>query len=198
MVDEYVPFVFVNGSDGQAAQMFTLAHELAHIWLGHSAAFDLHRFKSSRGTIEAACNKIAAEVVVPEDEMRKNWNLFAKSDDPCSEAASHFKVSKTVAAIRALGMNLINRNEFDRIYQEEKESQKQRKEEMKKRNEEEDKHPPIFYPNLIQSLGKLFANNVINAVNEGSLSYTKAYSLTDTTRNSFDGLAAKMDQMQVG
>ena len=70
LVDEYAPLVFVNGADAKTAQMFTLAHECAHLWYGQSAAFDLRELQPANNHIEIACNAVAAEFLVAETELR--------------------------------------------------------------------------------------------------------------------------------
>src|SRR5208282_5042190 len=66
LVDEYAPLVFLNGADGKAAQVFTMAHELAHVWFGSSAAFDLRELQPADEQMEKACDRVAAEFLVPE------------------------------------------------------------------------------------------------------------------------------------
>jgi Zn-dependent peptidase ImmA (M78 family) len=101
LVDEYAPLVFVNGADGKAAQMFTLAHELAHIWFGRSAAFDLGELQPADDETERACNRCAAEFLVPASQLLEFWPNVKQEPERFQAIARYFKVSELVAVRRA-------------------------------------------------------------------------------------------------
>jgi Zn-dependent peptidase ImmA (M78 family) len=109
LVDEYAPLVFINGADGKAAQMFTLAHELAHVWFGRSAAFDLRDLQPANERTELACNSVAAEFLVPKTELQRSWPTLQQDPEPFQAIARQFKVSALVGARRALDLQLISR-----------------------------------------------------------------------------------------
>ncbi len=71
--DPLAPLVFINGADSKAAQMFTLAHELAHVWVGQSALSDQGPLPSTTNDVEGWCNRVAAELLVPASYVRTEY-----------------------------------------------------------------------------------------------------------------------------
>lgn len=184
LVDKLAPLVFVNGADWKASQMFTLAHELAHLFYGSSAAFDLRSMLPANDRMEQVCNQVAAEFLVPEGELAKFWPNIARSDNPFQLIARQFKVSAIVGARRALDSNLINRKqffEFYKAYQSEEQWSAKRK-----------SGGGNFYTTQNLRLGKLFASTIIRAAKEGKLLYSDAFRLTNLHGRTFDKYAATL------
>jgi len=184
LVDGFAPLVFVNGADGKAAQMFTLAHELAHVFYGSSAAFDLREMQPADDPMEQTCNRVAAEFLVPQRELRQIWPSVREDSEPFQTIARRFKVSALVAARRALDTNLINRKAFLNFY---------RAYQSDERRAAGDRSPGgDFYANQNLRVGQRFASAVIRAVKEGKLLYSEAYRLTGLYGKTFDHYAASL------
>jgi len=115
IADDFAPLVFINGSDTKAAQMFTLAHELAHIWLGESAISDISPASAPSNRIERWCNAVAAELLVPLEELR----MALPQDNPLEAAqnlARGFKVSTLVILRRIYDAKRISEAIFKEAY----------------------------------------------------------------------------------
>jgi Zn-dependent peptidase ImmA (M78 family) len=184
LVNEYAPLVFINGADGRAAQMFTLAHELAHIWFGVSAAFDLKQLLPAHNETEKACNVVAAEFLVPENDLRIAWSSVQSESDPFQSLARKFKVSTVVAARRALDAGLISRNRFFEFY--EAYENDERREIVRQEGGGD------FYASQNYRIGRRFAEAVIRAVKEGHLLYHEAYQLTGLSGDTFGRYAESL------
>ena len=119
LADNYAPLVFINGSDTKAAQMFTLAHELAHIWLGQSAVSDAQAVRIPENQIERWCNLIAAELLVPLTALRSEYKKNDKLSDEINRLARYFKVSTLVVLRRIHDAGGITKERFWQAYYEE-------------------------------------------------------------------------------
>jgi len=182
LVDEYAPLVFINGADGKAAQMFTLGHELAHVWLGSSASFDLRNLQPASNVTEQTCNLIAAEFLVPGDSLGAFWREARQQPNPFHAIARHFKVSEVVAARRALDLRLITKEEFFAFY-----DNYQRRERKASASREVGGN---FYATQTMRLGRRFSETVLQAVRQGTLLYHEAYRLTGLYGQTFDRFVA--------
>lgn len=114
ITDAYAPCIFINGDDSKNANIFTLAHELAHIWLGESGVSDTS--VDSNNASEAKCNAIAALVLVPTDRFIELWDSSSENArDKIRTLNKIFKVSELVIARTALTHNKINRDLYNQV-----------------------------------------------------------------------------------
>ena len=171
--DEYAPFLFVNSADSKSAQMFTIAHELAHLWIGESAGFDFRQLQPFQNEVEIFCDAVAAEFLVPQILFQSKW----EQTQDFETLAKFFKVSQIVIARRALDTGKISHEAFFEFYNEHIAKFKQK--------EDERGSGGNFYATLRKRLNPRFFSTVHRAVKENKLLYKHAYELTGLKGNTY-------------
>ncbi len=119
LVDDLAPLVFINGADTKAAQMFTLAHELAHIWLGETALSNVEPISAPSRRVEAWCNRVAAEILVPLAALREEYRIGEELEGALNRLARRFKVSTLVILRRLYDAGGLTRDQLRQAYAEE-------------------------------------------------------------------------------
>ena len=184
LCDSLAPLIFINGADFKSAQMFTLAHELAHVWLGRDGVFDLPDLQPFDNAVERFCNGVAAELLIPALELQTFWPRARRAAQPFQAIAAEFKVSPVVAARRALDLNLISRSTFFAFLEEQREDEERRQAIKKAKKGSGD-----FYLTQEVKIGRRFGEAVIRAARAGRLLYRDAYQLTGLYGQTFDRFA---------
>lgn len=181
LVDQFAPLIFVNGADSKSAQMFTMAHELAHIWLGEGGLSGFERLLPGGTDVEDWCNRAAAEFLVPAGELQDRWEEVRRIQHPFDALGRPFRVSPVVAARRAMDLNLIDCAAFFEFH-----------EHYSKR--EQRCGPPRGNFHDIQNarVGERFATFVMRAAKEGQISFKEAYALTDLQGGAFQDYAGRL------
>lgn len=183
--DPLAPLIFVNGADAKSAQMFTLAHELAHLWLGEIGE-GLSGFPGifpDGGQVESFCDRAAAECLVPAAELQTIWPKVKREVSPFELLARRFKVSPIVIGRRAMDLRLVERQAFFDFY----EAYTQRERRQRSATPGGD-----FYRNQNARVGKLFATEVVRAAREGRIGFKQAYELTGLNGGAFQEYARRL------
>ncbi len=166
--DSYAPLVFVNGADTKSAQMFTLAHEIAHLWLDATALSDCQAAPAvGLGRDERWCNAVAAEFLVPLVALRRELRAAESLPTALRRLTRVFKVSSLVLLRRLLDVGWLNRSRFDSAWIEEKERLRSL---AQSRGGGGD-----FYRTTISRVGRTFAKALVASTLEGQTLYRDAY-----------------------
>ena len=112
--DSRAPIVLVNGREAEDVQMFTLARGFAHVWLGSSGVMDME-LEAGEGypPEEVWCGDVAAELLVPEDELRSRFTNDDGARAGASGLAVIFGVSERFILTRLLNTGLIDKDRFE-------------------------------------------------------------------------------------
>ena len=182
LLDDFAPFVFVNNQDAKAAQLFTLAHEFAHVLVGREGLLQLDQLLPAEDPIERLCDAAAAEFLVPAALLPQ---VFVEAGEDVDKTARVFGVSPIVIGRRLLDLGQWDRSTFFAFYA----TQRAKWDALRAKQKEVD--GGNFYATKAQKVGRRFLQYVDQAARSGSLPYRQAYRLTGTTRKSFTQLVEK-------
>lgn len=196
IADPYAPFVFINSDDWNAPQLFTLVHELAHLWIAESGisndtspemepADKLH-------PVELFCNSVAANALMPAGIMKGlSASVFASSDSVFSSARK-LGVSSFAFLVQALNLKLIELSVYrnlKRIADLQYQAFLQREEARRaKQKMAESSGGPNYYLLQLDKNSRLFTQTVLDAYRGGFIEPTHASSLLNIQVNRFSKL----------
>jgi len=165
--DPLAPLVFINGADTKAAQMFTLAHELAHLWLGESALTDVEPRSTPTNAVENWCNRVAAELLAPLAVVRQELRRGEALRQTMDRLARRFKVSTLVILRRIHDSGGLTRERLWREYDAE----------LERLGRMPRSPGGDFYLTTASRVSKRFARAVVTSTWEGRSSFTEAFHL---------------------
>lgn len=167
LADDLAPLIFLNGADSKSAQMFTLGHELAHLWLGASGVSDTQAGKVPGQQTERWCNRVAAELLMPMQDLQSAYQADAPITDEIQHLARRFKVSTLVALRRLFDAGFINEATLWQEYREEENR-------LRKLKQHKDQSGGDFYRSLGARASKRFSRAVVSSALEGMTSFSEA------------------------
>lgn len=184
LTDDLAPLVFINGADSKAAQMFTLAHELAHIWLGESALSDVEPFSAPSHAVEVWCNRAAAELLVPLASLREEFRGTPDLSEEINRLARRYKVSTLVILRRIFDIGTLDRGALASAY----------RRELNRLGAVPARSGGSFHPTLKARVGRRFGHALVTSTLGGRTSFSESYRLLGIRKSStFRDFAASLE-----
>lgn len=185
IADKIAPFIFINSRDADTANLFTLLHELAHLWINASGVSNISNidFRENQSNlfdpVEIFCNKIAAEALMPELEIKAIIKT-KPSQDELKKIAKQFGVSKIALSTRLVNLKIISNDYYETI-----KSQYYDESMFYELNKKQQTGAPDWYLLRLRRNGRNFSNIVISNYKNGQITGTDASSLLGVKINNF-------------
>lgn len=193
LLDPYAPFVMINGSDSATGRIFTLIHEIVHLWIGEPGVSNLEplrRASSPNQRTERFCNATAAEVLLPSKRFVDEWGSPTSNDllPVIQRISARHKVSREVVARRALHVKYIDwqsymtlRSEFMSTWRRSRERQR------------ESEGGPNWWLMVPKRAGYSFTRMALNAFAEGRITGGHLAEVLNSKINRISDIAAHAD-----
>jgi Zn-dependent peptidase ImmA (M78 family)/transcriptional regulator with XRE-family HTH domain len=116
--DPEFPIIVINNGTTKTRQIFTLFHELAHLFVGVNSISKvddsyINELPSQEKRIEQLCNALAADILVPPKDFRTQLeNLQTLDDDSIQALANRYRVSREVILRLSLDSGNISPSEY--------------------------------------------------------------------------------------
>ncbi len=170
LADEIAPLIFVNASDESlGGQIFTFMHEYAHVVLRATGISDEDPAVKATG-VEAWCNAVAAEVLVPAADLREQFRPDAPLAGELDRLSGRYLCSTLVILLKARDLNLVPSAGFDAVYRTE---ERRATEAFELRRAQSGGGE--FYANQPFRIGERLSRAVLSDVREGGTTYTEAF-----------------------
>jgi len=202
IADPFAPFIFINSDDWNAPQLFTLVHELAHIWIaatGISNGIEPELVNRNKfNPIELFCNEVAANALIPSEVILNIDREVFRNSQEIFKVAKNLGVSSFAFLVRALNLQLVSNSEYNTLkrqaeidYQAFLKREAEKKSALKLKQKEKPGGPNPYLLRLNKN-SRLFTQVVLDALRSGFVQPTQASFLLGTPSNNFHKLEAQI------
>lgn len=191
--DKLAPFIFINSADSKNAQIFTLIHELVHLWINSTGISDLNSIEFNDNEnqykydiIEVLCNRVTAEILMPEQFFRNEIEDKSVTINLIDQLAKTFNVSSSAINLRLLNLNIISKNKFSDF----KKITDKRYEDYKNKNlhKAKSKGGPDYYLMQTRRNSNSFTHLIVGNYRSDNIGLNEASNLLNIKVNNFPKL----------
>ncbi|MBL85344.1 MAG: hypothetical protein CMO82_01655 [Winogradskyella sp.] len=180
LIDNLCPFIYINTNNLGGGRIFTLIHELVHVFVGNSIGIGYNPIHPSSEPLEKFCDEVSSEILVPTDFFKVSWNSQRTNiSDKIEILAKQYHVSKLVILKKALDLGFIQKSDFWDFY-----NRYTNKPYLKSSG-------GTYWNSKPYEVSRKFYSYVDTALRQGKILPSNAYKLTNMKANTYESFRQK-------